>query len=191
MLLNELDPNTDLKDVDLLDDLHFFMTNDPVFYRKILHPIVITLKKHLKSDTKCDHTMFKSAVDDGVKAYCNKFKIEGNPKSVFTDVDRDELARKIFSQQTDHIQSQHELQSQIMESDKDLEKSLDPMTRRELKHIASRHPHETDELAAFIADTEERLGHLEYDQDKDHSEVKRLKSEIQRLSALIDRATKR
>lgn len=191
MLLNELDPNTDLKDVDLLDDLHFFMTNDPVFYRKILHPIVITLKKHLKSDTKCDHAMFKSAVDDGVKAYCNKFKIEGNPKSVFTDVDRDELARKIFSQQTDHIQSQHELQSQIMESDKDLEKSLDPMTRRELKHIASRHPHETDELAAFIADTEERLGHLEYDQDKDHSEVKRLKSEIQRLSALIDRATKR
>ena len=193
MLLCELDPNTDLKDVDLLDDLHFFMTNDPKFYRQVLHPVVSILKKHLKNDTQCDHSLFIPTVDSAVKEYCQKFKLEGNPSSVFTGIDRDELARKIFDQQAEHIKSQDKKKSgenYFFESDKDKSLKLDPVTGRVLRHISQKHPYETDELAAFIADTEERLEHLESDQQFDKAELKAIKAKMQALSVAMSRIKK-
>ena len=103
MLIREFTEAPDLKDVDLLDDLQFFMHNDPRFYRKELYPIIAQLKKSVKSGKRCENTLFRKCVDNAVDQYCQKFKIPGNPKSVFTDVDRDSLARKIFAQEQDHI----------------------------------------------------------------------------------------
>ncbi len=103
MLIREFTEDPRLKDVDLLDDLHFFMHNDPQFYRKELYPLIAQLKKHVKSGKRCEHTLFRKCVDKAVDHYCQKFKITGNPKSVFTDVDRDSVARKVFAQEQENI----------------------------------------------------------------------------------------
>lgn len=193
MLLCELDPNTDLKDVDLLDDLHFFMTNDSKFYRDKLLKCIVDLKKHITADQPCDHSIFITAVDEAVEQYCKKFKIDGNQASVFTGVDRDELARKIFDQESEHIKSNTKKKSEegyFFESNKELHKSLDAFTGSKLRSITKSHPHERGELAAFIADTEERLEHLEIDQQFDKSELKALKTKIQALMAASGRIKK-
>lgn len=104
MRINEFTEVPDLEDVDLLDDLHFFMQNDPSFYRKVFYPLLSMLKKHVKTGKRCKNTIFRPCVDHAITLYCKKFNIPGNEKSVFTDVDRDSLARKIFAQEVERIE---------------------------------------------------------------------------------------
>lgn len=101
--LYELDQSLNFDDVDLVDDLHFFMQNDPKFYRRIMYPAISQMKKSLQSGKGCKHDMFRPCVDTAAKLYCKKFEIPDNEKSVFTDVDRDTLARKIFQQEKEQI----------------------------------------------------------------------------------------
>lgn len=104
MLIREFTERPDLKEIDLLDDLKFFMENDPKFYRRMMFPLILKIKKQVKSGGTCRDTVFRPCIDNAVHAYCQKFKIPGNEKSVFTDVDRDKLARQIFGQEMDRIQ---------------------------------------------------------------------------------------
>lgn len=104
MLIREFNEAPNLEDVDLIDDLQFFMENDPTFYRKMLYPIISKLRDIIKSGKISSDRDFRPCVDRAVDIYCKKFKISGNPKSVFTDVDRDAVARKIFNQECDRIQ---------------------------------------------------------------------------------------
>jgi hypothetical protein len=107
MLIREFTENPDLKDVDLLDDLHFFMHNDPKFYRRALYPLIARFRDHIKSGKKCNDLIFRPCVDRATHEYCKKFNIPDSEKSVFTDVDRDQLARKIFAQEQEHINQGH------------------------------------------------------------------------------------
>lgn len=104
MKINELDERFNLKEIDLIDDLDFFMNNDSQFYRRVLHPMIIKVRDHIMKGGKCKDTVFRGCVDKAVSAYCKKFDIPGNEKSVFTDIDRDEVARKIFGRERDHAQ---------------------------------------------------------------------------------------
>lgn len=106
MLIREFteQDNIDMESVDLLDDLQFFMNNDPTFYRKVYYPTLSQMKNTVKEGSQCNDKIFRPCVDKAVEVYCKKFNIPGNVKSVFTDVDRDELARKIFGQELDNIE---------------------------------------------------------------------------------------
>lgn len=104
MLIQEFTKLPDLKDVDLLDDLHFFMQNDPSFYRRIFYPLIVQIRDAIKNGKKCKDDCFRKSVDKAAILYCKKFNIPDNPKSVFTDVDRDALARKIFGQEKERIE---------------------------------------------------------------------------------------
>lgn len=102
--LYELDQQLkNLEDVDLVDDLHYFMNNDPKFYRRIMYPVLSQVKNKMKQGQGCKHDVFRPCVDTAAKLYCKKFQITDNDKSVFTDVDRDALARKIFQQESERI----------------------------------------------------------------------------------------
>ena len=103
MLIREFTEIKELKDIDLLDDLEFFMTHDPKFYRRTFFPMIARVRDHIKSGKQCSDTAFRSTVDSACDEYCSKFKIPGNPKSVFTDVDRDKVARSIFGKEHDNI----------------------------------------------------------------------------------------
>lgn len=99
MKLREIFQQVNFEDTDLKDDLVFFMYNDDKFYRRMLHPSIVNFKNKIKNNQPCEDTYFRSCVDDACKIYCKKFDITDNEKSVFTDVDRDEVARKIFGQE--------------------------------------------------------------------------------------------
>jgi hypothetical protein len=103
MKINEVANIPDLDDVDLVDDLKFYMENDPQFYRRILYPIISQMKTQVKNGQRCKDNLFRDCVDKAALLYCKKFNIPDNPKSVFTDVDRDSLARQIFGQERDRI----------------------------------------------------------------------------------------
>lgn len=106
MLIREFteSPGVELETIDLLDDLQVFMNNDPAFYRKVYYPVLSKFKKQIKSNGTCSEDIFRPCVDRAAQLYCQQFKISGNEKSVFTDVDRDELARKIFGQELKNIE---------------------------------------------------------------------------------------
>jgi hypothetical protein len=104
MKINELNERLKIDDIDLLDDLEFFMNNDNQFYRRIYYPMLMKLKKIVKTGKSCDDNFFRSCVDQAIPIYIKKFNISGNEKSVFTDVDRDEVARKIFGQEKERIE---------------------------------------------------------------------------------------
>lgn len=104
MLIREFTEKIDLENIDLKDDLEFFMRNDTQFYRRAMHPLISKLKSMIKKGQKCSDSMFRSCVDQASDIYCKKFGIPDNPKSVFTDVDRDELAREIFAKEKDYIE---------------------------------------------------------------------------------------
>jgi hypothetical protein len=103
MLLREFINIKELEDVDLCDDLQIFMHNDPLFYRKIFYPEIIKVRDKIKSGKRCEETSFRSCVDKAADAYCEKFDVSGNPISVFTEVDRDKVARQIFAKERDNI----------------------------------------------------------------------------------------
>lgn len=106
MLIREFteQDNFDLESIDLSDDLQYFMNNDPAFYRKEYYPTLSKMMHTVKEGAQCNDDIFRPCVDKAVEIYCKKFNIPGNIKSVFTDVDRDELARKIFGQEIENIE---------------------------------------------------------------------------------------
>jgi hypothetical protein len=105
MLIKEfVESPLNLEDVDLKDDLKFFMHNDPGFYRRVFYPMISKVRDHIKQGHPCRDDIFRGAVDHAAKTYCQKFKIADNHKSVFTDTDRDELAREIFGKERDNIE---------------------------------------------------------------------------------------
>jgi hypothetical protein len=104
MLLRELyDKTDDFKDIDLIDDLKFFMNNDPAFYRKVLFPEISKLKDSVKGGNQCSEMHFKPCVDKAVGAYCKKFKIEKNPSDLFNDEEIRELAEKMYHEEKENI----------------------------------------------------------------------------------------
>jgi hypothetical protein len=107
MLLRELDEKFNLEDSNLLDDLEFFMMNDDKFYRRVLHPELISLKDKLESGEACEDDCLRPCVDKAAMLYCKKFNIPDNPKSVFTDVDRDAVARSIFGKEQENMAKGH------------------------------------------------------------------------------------
>lgn len=103
MLLREFINKQDLDDVDMTDDLIFFMNNDSNFYRKVFFPMVVKVRDQLKSGKRCEDTIFRPCIDHAVDSYCEKYDISENPISLFTEVDRDEIARKVFATEKENI----------------------------------------------------------------------------------------
>lgn len=103
MLLRELDEKFNLEDSNLLDDLEYYMTHDDKFYRRILHPELLKVKHQLESGRACGDNCLRPCVDKAAVLYCKKFNIPDSAKSVFTDVDRDAIARSIFGKEQDRM----------------------------------------------------------------------------------------
>lgn len=105
MRLNEISQNIEeFKDVDLVDDLLFFMHNDPAFYRKVLFPKISDMKSAVKGGGNCDETHFMPCVNKAVGSYCKKFNIEQDPKSLFSKEELSGLAEKMFHQEKENIE---------------------------------------------------------------------------------------
>ena len=106
MKINEIDKQLEkFKDVDFVDDLKFFMHNDPKFYRKVLYPVISELRTKIKSGSKCNEMEFLPCVKRAIPVYCQKFKITQSPKDIFDSEEIKDLALKMFHEEKQNIKS--------------------------------------------------------------------------------------
>lgn len=102
MRVSDFDKN---KLFDVIDDMAIYMRNDPMVYRKSLFPAIINMqnqynKGKLPNAEKC----LGEIVDNAMISYCNKFKL-GSPKNVFKKTDRQEIIKKLYSEEMTQIKN--------------------------------------------------------------------------------------
>lgn len=88
---------------DLVDDLAFFMNNDPTFYRKKYYPTMLKFDKFCKKGLKVAPRGFEPLVREAYTAYCQKFPVEGLEKELSTEL-REKLCAHIHEQETKNCQ---------------------------------------------------------------------------------------
>lgn len=91
MNIDELLPNNNdkkKKDLgyDLMDDLMFFMNNDPQFYRKRYFPTMLRFDKFCKEGRDVSPRGFEKLVKEAYEIYRNKFPVEGLESTLDKDI---------------------------------------------------------------------------------------------------------
>lgn len=106
MKIKEVDNQLEkFEDVDWVDDLRFYMHNDPKFYRTVLFPTISDLKTKVKSGSKCNEMTFMPCIDKAIPMYCSKFKITQNPSKIFDEEEIKDLALKMFHEEKSNIEN--------------------------------------------------------------------------------------
>ena len=89
---------------DVVDDVHVFMMNDPMFYRKQYYPTMCNIAdKFEKTQGKDIGKILMPMIDKGCGAYCKKFNLGKDPSKIISLDDRKEIARKIASEEIPRI----------------------------------------------------------------------------------------
>lgn len=92
-------------DFDPLEDLAFFIRNDPEYYRKDYYPLVAKLDDYTRAGKKCKDTAFLPCVNKAVKIYVKKFNIPHEANKVFTKDAIQDLAQKMYREELDNIKN--------------------------------------------------------------------------------------
>lgn len=105
MKINEFTTRDDFKlPFDIVDDLHVYMRNDPIFYRKHYYPTMARIADITKSNKEIDaHKEFTPMIDRACESYCAKYEVARDPSEVFTEEDRKALVSKIYSEEIEGI----------------------------------------------------------------------------------------
>ena len=105
MRIDEFTQREDFKlPFDIVDDLHVYMRNDPIFYRKEYFPTMTRLSDLSKSNKEIDaHKEFTPMVDRACESYCAKYDIARQPSDVFSEDERKALIAKIYSEEIESI----------------------------------------------------------------------------------------
>jgi hypothetical protein len=89
---------------DIVDDLHVFMRNDPMFYRKQYFPTMTRISELTQNKKKVNPDKeFTPMIDSAIKEYCSKYDVARDPNEVFSEDDRKALVSKIYSEEIDNI----------------------------------------------------------------------------------------
>lgn len=85
---------------DVVDDVHVFMMNDPMFYRKEYYPTMCKIAdKFDKTQGKGLGKLLMPMIDRGCGAYCKKFNLSSDPSKLIGLDDRKQIAKKIASEE--------------------------------------------------------------------------------------------
>ena len=85
---------------DLMDDLMFFMNNDPQFYRKRYFPTMLKFDKFCKEGKTVSPRGFEKLVKEAYEIYRNKFQqVEGLEPQLDEEI-CEKLCRHIHEQET-------------------------------------------------------------------------------------------
>ena len=81
---------------DVVDDLHVYMRNDPMFYRKEYFPMVIKMNDAIQAGSKVNtKEMIIPMINKGVSSYCKKFDLARTSNDIFTDKDISAVAEAL------------------------------------------------------------------------------------------------
>ena len=105
MKLDDLDkPFDNSLNFDVVDDLHVFMRNDPMFYRKQYYPTMCGISDRIeKMDSPEMVKLLMPMVDKAAKIYCKKFKLGKDDSDLIKLKDRQNLVKKISSEELPRI----------------------------------------------------------------------------------------
>ena len=105
MRIDEFTQREDFKlPFDIVDDLHVFMRNDPMFYRKQYFPVMSRISELTKNKKKVNPDReFTPMIDSAIKTYCKKYDVARDPGDVFSEDDRKALVSKIYSEEIESI----------------------------------------------------------------------------------------
>lgn len=84
---------------DLMDDLAFFMNNDPEFYRKKYYPTMLKFNKFCKEGRRVGPRGFERLIQNAYESYRNKFPVEGLEPKLDKEI-CEKLCRHIHEQET-------------------------------------------------------------------------------------------
>jgi hypothetical protein len=92
-------------DFDVVDDLQQFMVNDPMFYRKVYYPQMLSISKRAKADKGVAPLQdLSSMISRACNEYVNKFKLNVDPRDLLSKEDQLRLSEKIISDEQGNIQ---------------------------------------------------------------------------------------
>ena len=77
-------------DYNIMDDIHYFMLNDPNFYRKHYFPVVDKVKQ------SGDNTSLRPLIDTAINYYFKQFDVKARPERVIKDEDKESLKQRII-----------------------------------------------------------------------------------------------
>lgn len=97
MRLFEFTNTKDYEDVDMFDDLQFFMMEDPSLYRTVYYPKVIELKKLVNSGKHPSPDFFEKPIKTAISAYIAKFKVPPQVQKKFTPEGITELSKSLIN----------------------------------------------------------------------------------------------
>lgn len=88
----------------VVEDLAIFMRNDPMFYRKHYFPMMAKISDmHERGESIDPIVLMKPTIDLGVNSYCKKFKLGSKSDKIFKQEDKDEVIRKIYSEEMPYV----------------------------------------------------------------------------------------
>jgi len=88
-------------DFDVADDVHQYMVNDPVFYRREYFPTVDRMcSKHKKGQELNPSAELKAIILNACKQYVETFSINADPDTLLDETEIESIAQKIFSTET-------------------------------------------------------------------------------------------
>jgi len=89
---------------DITSDLHVFMKNDPMFYRRVYYPTILKIADHLKQKRKLNFSKVLSPmIDKALDVYCKKFDLPQSTKKHFTQDSRKSLIDSIRDEEMQQI----------------------------------------------------------------------------------------
>jgi len=100
--MKAVDFNINSKDdlpFDVVDDMHFHMRNDPMFYRKEYLPTLDSCSK-CTDDAKVPG-LLDSMIDRASVDYCKKYKLDMLPTELFGPEDKSKLRARILDTDMD------------------------------------------------------------------------------------------
>jgi hypothetical protein len=87
-----------------VEDLHIYMKNDPMFYRKQYYPTIAGMQDKLKSGNPIDtREAMLPMVKQGIKTYCAKYDIPRKPEDLLAPEEIDSLVEKIYGEEMELI----------------------------------------------------------------------------------------
>jgi hypothetical protein len=100
LLDNKKDKKKESLGYDLMDDLMFFMNNDPQFYRKRYYPTMLKFDRYCKDGKQVSPRAFEGLVREAYESYRNKFQqVEGLEPKLDGEI-CEKLCRQIHEQET-------------------------------------------------------------------------------------------
>lgn len=90
---------------DIVEDLHVFMKNDPMFYRRAYFPTMTKISDAMKAKKKVDFSKaIQPMIEKAVDVYCKKFDLPRSTKEMFTSEDQSNLVERIRQEEMQNIQ---------------------------------------------------------------------------------------